>query len=65
MDHWRDKESTRDAVLLHIRDHLYSDEIGLPVGSHSEKEFSHKTAAVFEHVFRVYPTLPPPSFEAA
>lgn len=65
MDHWPDKQTTRDAVLLQIRDYLYSDETGLPVESYSEEEVSQKTAAVFEHVFRVYPTLPSPFFEAA
>jgi len=31
VDHWRDKESTRDAVRIAIRDFLWSDETGLPV----------------------------------
>lgn len=33
IDHWRDKESTRDAVLVEIRDFLYREETGLPVPS--------------------------------
>ena len=32
IDHWRDKESTRDAVRVTIRDFLWSDTTGLPIG---------------------------------
>ncbi len=38
IDHWRDKETTRDAVRITIRDFLWSDEMGLPVDSYSEEE---------------------------
>ncbi len=30
VDHWREKEATRDAVPLTIRDFLWSEETGLP-----------------------------------
>ncbi|MFA6673252.1 MAG: type I restriction endonuclease subunit R, partial [Methanoculleus sp.] len=36
IDHWRDKEATRDAVRLAIRDFLWSDSTGLPVDHYTE-----------------------------
>ena len=62
IDHWREKESTRDAVLVSIRNYLYSEETGLPVGSYSEEEVKRKTESVFQHVLRVYPEIPSPYF---
>jgi type I restriction enzyme R subunit len=60
IDHWRDKESTRDAVRLTIRDFPWSDTTGLPIGSYTEGDVHLKADEVFRHVFRVYPTLPSP-----
>ncbi|MBN1125185.1 MAG: type I restriction endonuclease subunit R [Sedimentisphaerales bacterium] len=62
IDHWRDKEATRDAVRIAIRDFLWSDETGLPVNSYDETEVKGKAEEVFIHVFRVYPTLPSPYY---
>jgi len=62
---WRDKESTRDAVLVEIRDFLYSDETGLPSTSYSEAEVEMRSEDVFRHVFRAYPTIPSPVYAAA
>ncbi len=61
INHWRDKESTRDAVRLTIQDYLWSEETGLPE-TYSEKDVRDKTEAVFVHVFRAYPTLPSPYY---
>ena len=61
IDHWRDKEATRDAVRLTIRDYLYSDQNGLPE-IYSVEEVSDRTEAVFVHVFRAYPTVPSPYY---
>jgi type I restriction enzyme R subunit len=61
IDHWRDKESTRDAVRLAIHDFLWSEETGLPE-AYSETEIQDKTEAVFVHVFRAYPTVPSPIY---
>ncbi len=61
INHWRDKESTRDAVRLAIRDHLWSDKTGLPQ-AYTEKEIQNKTEAVYIHVLRAYPTLPSPYY---
>ncbi|OGP49970.1 MAG: DEAD/DEAH box helicase [Deltaproteobacteria bacterium RBG_13_43_22] len=65
IDHWRDKESTRDAVRLAIRDFLWSDETGLPVNSYTETDVKTKAEKVFVHVFRTYPTLPSPYYGVA
>ena len=63
IDQWQDKEATRDAVRVVIRDFLYSDETGLPESSYSEADVGTKTEDVFHHVYRVYPTLPSPYYE--
>lgn len=57
INHWRDKESTRDAVRLTIQDYLWSEQTGLPE-TYSEEDVRDKTEAVFVHVFRAYPTVP-------
>lgn len=61
IEHWREKESTRDAVLVMIRDFLWSDETGLP-HSYSEEDVHEKTGDVFRHVWRAYPTVPSPVY---
>ena len=38
VDQWREKETTRDAVRVAIRDFLWSDDTGLPVDTYSEAE---------------------------
>lgn len=65
IDHWREKEATRDAVRIAIHDFLWSEETGLPVESFSEGDVNEKTEAVFYHVFRVYPTVPSPFYATA
>jgi type I restriction enzyme R subunit len=62
VDHWRDKESTRDAVRLAIKDFLWSDDTGLPVALYDEGEVAAKAEDVFVHVFRAYPTVPSPFY---
>ena len=64
VDQWREKESTRDAVRLEIRDYLWSDDTGLPVDYYSELDVNIKSEEVYRHVFRVYPTLPSPYYES-
>ena len=61
IEHWRDKEATRDAVRGLINDFLWSDETGLPE-TYSDDEIKIKTEAVFAHVYRVYPALPSPFY---
>ncbi|MBN1461455.1 MAG: type I restriction endonuclease subunit R, partial [Armatimonadetes bacterium] len=65
MDQWRDKEATRDAVRLAIRDFLWNDKTGLPLSSYTEAEVAAKAEEVFRHVYRAYPTLPSPFYEQA
>jgi len=55
---WRDKESTRAAVKVTIRNFLWSDVTGLPDGM----DVDSKTDDVFRHVFRAYPTVPSPLY---
>ena len=64
MDQWREKEATRDAVRIAIRDFLWSDETGLPSDDYSEAEVAVRAEDVFRHVFRAYPTLPSPYYES-
>lgn len=62
INHWRDKESTRDAVRLTIHDYLWSDTTGLPE-AYSEDDVLNRTEAIFVHVFRAYPTVPSPYYD--
>jgi len=65
IDQWRDKESTRDAVRVTIKDFLWSDKTGLPVDSYTEDDVQMRTDEVFRHVFWAYPTVPSPYYESA
>ena len=65
VNQWRDKESTRDAVRLEIRNYLWSDDTGLPIDCYSELDVNIKSEDVYQHVFRVYPTVPSPYYESA
>lgn len=62
VDHWRDKEATRDAVRLAIRDFLWSDETGLPVDNYSEDEVQCRAEEIYRHVYRVYAEIPSPYY---
>ena len=62
VDHWSDKESTRDAVKGAIRDFLWSDQTGLPVDRYSTDEVTERAEEVYRHVLRVYPTVPSPYY---
>ena len=61
--HWQEREATRDAVRLAIKDFLWSDDTGLPVDNYGEDEVQHRAEDVYRHVYRVYPTLPSPYYE--
>ena len=62
IDHWRDKETTRDDVRIAIHDFLYSEATGLPVSSYSETEVGIRSESVFRHVYWAYPTVPSPYY---
>jgi type I restriction enzyme, R subunit len=63
VDRWTDKEATRDAVRLTIRDFLWNESTGLPVDQYTEDDVQARAEEVYRHVYRVYPTLPPPFYE--
>ncbi|WP_214041268.1 type I restriction endonuclease subunit R [Methanoculleus sp.] len=63
IDHWRDKEATRDAVRLAIRDFLWSDSTGLPVDCYTEDDVEARADDVYRHIYRAYPALPSPFYE--
>jgi len=65
IDHWCDKEATRDAVRVTIHDFLWSDKTGLPVESYTEDDVKTISDEVFRHVYRVYPMVPPPCYAEA
>jgi type I restriction enzyme R subunit len=62
--HWRDKEATRDAVRLAIRDFLWDEATGLPVARYTEDDVQARAEDVYAHVFHVYPTVPSPYYQA-
>ncbi len=64
VDHWRDKEATRDAVRQTIHDFLWSDKTGLSVDIFAEQDVTEKTEEVFRHIYRAYPTVSSPYFSA-
>ena len=62
IDHWRDRETTRDTVMVEIHNFLYSDTTGLPEVFYTEEDVQAKTDEVFHHIYRVYPTIPSPFY---
>lgn len=65
IDHWQEKEATRDAVRLAIHDFLWTESSGLPVDHYTEDDVQTRADAVYGHVFRVYPTVPSPYYASA
>jgi type I restriction enzyme R subunit len=63
VDHWQDKEPSRDAVKTTIYDYLYSEETGLPSSHYNEVDVRKKSDEVYKHIYRVYPFLPSPFYE--
>jgi len=59
---FQDKEPTRDAVKVLIRNFLWDEKTGLPVENYSQNDVYKKAEAVFYHVFRAYPTVPSPYY---
>ena len=64
VERWTDKEATRDAVRLAIRDFLWSDATGLPEDLYGEDDVQARAEEVYRHVFRVYPEIPSPYYGA-
>ena len=61
VDHWREKQTTRDGVRKAIFDFLFSETTGLP-SAYSEGEIGERTDAVYRHVYEVYPIVPSPYY---
>jgi len=59
---FQDKEPTRDAVKVLIRNFLWDEKTGLPIENYSQNDVYKKADAVFYHVFRAYPTVPSPYY---
>ncbi len=55
IDNWREKQSTRDAVMVEIKNYLWDEETGLPVGIYEDKDVDEKAEAVYLHVLKFYP----------
>ena len=64
VDQWWDKETTRDAVHVTIRNFLWSDDTGLPPGCYGEAEVRAMADDVFRHVYRAYPNVFSPLYAA-
>ena len=62
IDHWREREATRDAVRQAIYDFLWSDDTGLPVDHYSDEEVQRRADEVYRHIYRAYPILPSPYY---
>lgn len=65
VNQWRDKEATRDAVRVSIRDFLWSDNTGLPMNCYQDAEVDSCAQNVFQHVYRTYPQVPAPNYASA
>ena len=59
---FQDKEPTRDAIKVLIRNFLWDEKTGLPVDLYTQSDVDKKTEAVFYHVYRAYPTVPSPYY---
>lgn len=59
---WQATETNRDAVRVTIHDFLYDERTGLPIDLYNPADVEASTQAVYEHVWRVYPTLPSPVY---
>lgn len=62
IDHWREKDATRSAVSLAIRDFLWNDATGLPSERYDETEVDSRAKDVYRHIFQAYPFLPSPVY---
>ncbi|HML77356.1 type I restriction endonuclease subunit R [Geobacter sulfurreducens] len=54
IENWPEKEATRSAVRVTIRDFLYNEATGLPVSFYSDEEVETKTDLIYQHLFMQY-----------
>lgn len=64
MDHWTDKQGTRDSVKQRIYDYLYDEKTGLPESFRPE-EIEDLSQKVFLHFIRAYPQVPSPVYDVS
>ena len=64
MDHWTDKQGTRDSVKQRIYDYLYDEKTGLPESFRPE-EIEDLSQKVFLHFIRAYPKVPSPVYDVS
>lgn len=64
ISNWRATEANRPAIRVVIHDYLYADSTGLPVENYEEEEVDALADDVFRHVWRVYPEVPSPVYQA-
>ena len=62
IENWREKEATRDAVQVAIKDFLWTETTGLPAPAYTEEDVEVKTRDIYRHVHRVYPAIPSPFY---
>ena len=53
-DNWWDKQATRDAIKVEIRDFLWNEQTGLPVECYADREVEEKAEQIYRHVFSLY-----------
>lgn len=54
IENWPEKEATRSAIRVTIRDFLYNEATGLPVSFYSDEEVETKTDLIYQNVFMQY-----------
>lgn len=59
---WQEREASRDAIRVTIKDYLWNDATGLPVERYDEAEVHARAEEVFRHIFRAYPRIPSPIY---
>ncbi|MDL1967714.1 MAG: type I restriction endonuclease subunit R [Deltaproteobacteria bacterium] len=64
IDHWREKQATRDDVKVEIANFLWNEKTGLP-NSYSEEEIGKKADVIYLHVFQQYPNEQPAFYAGA
>jgi len=62
IDHWQNKESTRDAVRVEIQNFLWGDQTGLPVECYTDEDVTISTEKIFHHIYQAYPRVPSPVY---
>lgn len=63
LDKWKEKEATRDAVYIRIKDYLWDEKTGLPPSLYETPEVEAVADEIYRHVYRVYPRVPSPVYD--